>query len=412
MSTAKTRLVVIGHGMAAARVLEHLVAIAPGRLEITVFGEEPLPGYNRILLSPVLAGEMARDEIKLQDVEWYRRHGITLHLGRRVMAIDRGLRCVVDEEREAVGYDRLLLATGSVPIRLPIPGADLAGVCTYRDLADTEAMIAAAQPGRAAVVIGGGLLGLEAANGLAARGMQVTVVHRMPWLMERQLDREAAAVVQASLEKRGIRFHLDCETLAVEGREGHATGVRIKGSATLLPGNEVADPFIPASLVVMAVGIRPNTALAHAAGLPVDGGIVVNDTLQTNDPRIYAIGECVRHRGRSYGLVQPLYEMAKACATQLAGVCSHYYKGSIPSTHLKVTGIEVFSAGELGDDPRRQSLLLRDGPAGIYRRLVLEGDRLVGGVLVGDSRGAARYTELIRSRASVASMRRELMFLA
>jgi nitrite reductase (NADH) large subunit len=251
-------------------------------------------------------------------------------------------------------------------------------------------------------VIGGGLLGLEAANGLAARGMQVTVVHRMPWLMERQLDREAAGVVQASLEKRGIRFHLDCETLSIEGREGSATGVRIKGS----------DHLIPATLVVMAVGIRPNTALAQSAGLPVDGGIVVNDTLQTNDPRIYAIGECVRHRGRSYGLVQPLYEMAKACATQLAGVCSHYYKGSIPSTHLKVTGIEVFSAGELGDDPRRQSLLLRDGPAGIYRRLVLEDDRLVGGVLVGDSRGAARYTELIRSRASVASMRRKLMFLA
>lgn len=408
---ARPRLVVIGHGMAAARVLEHLATIAPGRLDITVFGEEPLPGYNRILLSPVLAGEMAKDEIKLQDVEWYRRQGIALHLGQRVESIDRVCRRVIDANGGGVAYDRLLLATGSLPVRLSIPGADFAGVGTYRDLADTEALIAAARPGRPAVVIGAGLLGLEAANGLAARGMEVTVVHLMPWIMERQLDREAAAVVQERLEKRGIRFRLGCETREVSGRAGRATGVEIaaKGTDPLEAKGSVP---LEADLVVMAVGIRPNTALAEKAGLPVDRGILVNDTLQTNDPRIYAIGECVRHRGRSYGLVQPLYEMAKACATQLAGVGSHYYSGSIPSTHLKVTGIEVFSAGDLSDDPRRQSLVLRERAAGIYRRLVVEDDRLVGGVLVGDSRGAARYTELIRSRASIGALRRELMFLA
>jgi nitrite reductase (NADH) large subunit len=404
--SVKPRLVVVGHGMAAARVLEHLATIAPDTLDITVVGEEPLPGYNRILLSPVLSGEMTRDDIKLQDPEWYERHGMALQLGQKVTAIDRLRRKVRIQDGKSLSYDRLLLATGSLPIRLPLPGADFAGVATYRDLADTESLIAAAQPQRRAVVIGGGLLGLEAANGLAARGMEVTVVHLMPWLMERQLDREAAGAVQSRLEKRGIRFALARQTLAITGDGGRANGVEIAAAGT---GNA---ELLEADIVVMAVGIRPNTALAEAAGLPVDRGILVNDTLQTNDPRIYAIGECVRHRGRSYGLVQPLYEMAKACATQLAGVGSHYYAGSIASTHLKVTGVDVFSAGDFAEAPGRENLVARDTASGIYRRLVLEGDRLIGGVLVGDSRGAARYTELIRSGQSIAPLRRQLMFLA
>ncbi|APV48210.1 assimilatory nitrite reductase large subunit [Betaproteobacteria bacterium GR16-43] len=401
----KPRLVVIGHGMAAARTLEHLMAIAPGRHDITVIGAEPLPGYNRILLSPVLAGELGKEELKLQDSDWYAQHGIRLRLGRKAVAIARGPRSVKLDDGEHVPYDKLLLATGSRPIRLPIEGANLEGVVTYRDLADTEAMIAASARHKHAVVIGGGLLGLEAANGLKSRGMEVDVVHLMPWVMERQLDREAASVVQRRLEARGIRFHLGYETLSVEGVDGHATAVAVRPRDTQEPVRLAAD------LVVMAVGIRPDTALAEAAGLRADRGIVVDDTLQTYDPRIYAVGECVRHRGTSYGLVQPLYDMAKVCATHLAGVGSHYYAGSVTSTHLKVTGIDVFSAGDFADSPRRQSQVLHDAANGVYRRLVIEDDRLVGGVLVGDSAGSGRYSELIRSKASIARMRRELMFL-
>jgi nitrite reductase (NADH) large subunit len=298
-------------------------------------------------------------------------------------------------------YDRLLIATGSEPVRLPIPGADLEGVVTYRDLADTHRLIAAAARHRRVVVIGGGLLGLEAANGLRARGMEVDVVHLMGSLMERQLDADAAAMLQARLEKRGLRFHLSARTQRIVCAE-RVEGVEIASPATAV---------LPADIVVMAVGIRPDIRLARACGLRVDRGILVDDTLQTFDPRIYAVGECVQHRGMSYGLVQPLYEMARVAAAHLAAAGIHYYPGSVPSTHLKVTGIDVFSAGDLGTGEGRESLVLHDPPRGVYRRLVLEGGKLVGGVLVGDSRGAARYTELIRARTDVAAMRNELMFL-
>ena len=406
--SGRPRLVVVGNGMAAMRTLEHLVKIAPGRHAITVFGAEPHPAYNRILLSPVLAGEIEPAAIVTHDAAWFAAHGIELQMGRRVTFIDRAHHCVIDEGRAATAYDRLLLATGSEPIRLPIPGAQLAGVITYRDLADTQAMIAASRRHRRAVVIGGGLLGLEAANGLAARGMEVSVVHLMPSLMERQLDERAGAILRKRLEARGIRFFLGCETLAISGADDAASGVVVQPAT---PSPHAAAVTIPAELVVMAVGIKPETSLAQAAGLHVDRGIVVDDTLLTYDPRIYAVGECVRHRGRNYGLVQPLYEMARVCATHLAGVGSHFYPGSAVSTHLKVTGIEVFSAGEIGEVPGRENLVASDPSRGVYRRLVIDGDRLAGGVLVGDSRGAARYADLIRSRASVASLRRELMFL-
>lgn len=406
--TALPRLVVVGNGMAAVRTLEHLMQIAPGRHAITVFGAEPHPSYNRILLSPVLAGEIEAASIVTHDGSWFAKHGIDLRLGRRVEHIDRAHSCVIDDMRAATAYDRLLLATGSEPVRLPIPGSMQRGVITYRDLADTEAMIAASVRHKRAVVIGGGLLGLEAANGLAARGMEVSVVHLMPSLMERQLDEHAGAVLRRRLEARGIRFFLGCKTLAISGVDGAASAVAIE-PATPSPGE--AGITIPAELVVMAVGIKPNTSLAQTAGLQVDRGILVDDTLLTYDPRIYAVGECVRHRGRSYGLVQPLYEMARVCATHLAGVGSHYYSGSAVSTHLKVTGIEVFSAGDFSEGAERENLVLSDPVRGIYRRLVIENDRLMGGVLVGDSRGAARYSELIRTKASVAPIRRELMFL-
>jgi nitrite reductase (NADH) large subunit len=406
--SAPQRLVVVGNGMAAVRTLEHLMQIAPGRHSITVFGAEPHASYNRILLSPVLAGEIEAASIVTHDAAWFARHGIDLRLGRRVEHIDRAHSCVIDETRAATAYDRLLLATGSEPVRLPIPGSMLGGVITYRDLADTQAMIAASARHKRAVVIGGGLLGLEAANGLAARGMEVSVVHLMPSLMERQLDEHAGAVLRRGLEARGIRFYLGCKTLAISGTDGEASGVIIEPAT---PSPSEAGITIPAELVVMAVGIKPNTSLAQTAGLQVDRGILVDDTLLTYDPRIYAVGECVRHRGRSYGLVQPLYEMARVCATHLAGVGSHFYSGSAVCTHLKVTGIEVFSAGDFADVAGRENLVVSDPTRGIYRRLVVDNDRLVGSVLVGDSRGAARYSQLIRTKASVAPLRRELMFL-
>ncbi|MBS1172083.1 MAG: nirB, partial [Proteobacteria bacterium] len=315
----KLKLVMVGNGMAGCRTLEELIKLAPELYDITVFGAEPHGNYNRILLSPVLAGEMTLPEIMLNDLDWYRDNGITLHAGKKVTRIDRIRRRVAAEDGTEAEYDRLLLATGSNPFILPVPGKDLPGVIGYRDVADTEAMIAAAANYRHAVVIGGGLLGLEAANGLRLRGMEVTVVHLMPWLMERQLDRTAAAMLQASLEVKGLRFMLEKQTAElVAGESGRVCAVRFKDGET-----------VPADLVVMAAGIRPNTTLAETAGLHCNRGIVVNDTLQTYDPRIYAVGECAAHRGIAYGLVAPLFEQAKVCANHLAQHGIGRYTGSV-----------------------------------------------------------------------------------
>ena len=397
----KPKLVVVGNGMAGVKTLEHLLTIAPDLYDITVFGAEPHPNYNRILLSPVLAGEMTLDDIVINDRAWYRQHGITLHTGKTITRIDRRNRMVSADDGTWARFDRLLLATGSNPVKLPIPGADLKGVLSYRDISDTEAMIAAADAHVHAVVIGGGLLGLEAANGLSQRGMKVTVVHVMPWLMERQLDEEAARTLQRALEKRGVMFKLGASTTKIEGQAGRVTGILFKDGSHL-----------KADLVVMAVGIRPNVWLAESCGLRVNRGIVVDDTLQTYDPRIYAVGECAAHRGVSYGLVAPLYEMAKVCATHLAQVGSHRYLGTVPSTRLKVTGVEVFSAGNFMGTPSSEALVLRDPRNGVYRKLVIENDQLIGGVLVGDAGAASRYLELIASKQNVAAMRRELIFLS
>ncbi|MEP7155617.1 MAG: FAD-dependent oxidoreductase [Betaproteobacteria bacterium] len=404
---AKPKLIVIGSGMAATRTIEHLLTIAPDRYDITIYGAEPHTNYNRILLSPVLAGEMSLPEITLNGAEWYRDNHIRLHTGCRIVAIDRIRREVVIDgggsESKREHYDRLLIATGSTPFRLPIPGADLPGVITYRDIADTEMMIAAAAPGRRAVVIGGGLLGLEAANGLRARGMAVTVVHVMPWLMERQLDRAASELLQQSLEARGIAFRLETKTAELTGTNC-VTGIRFAD------GSEIA-----ASLVVMAVGIRPNTQLAEEAGLQVRRGIIVDDTMQTFDPRIYAVGECVAHRGIAYGLLAPLYEMAKVAAAHLAHAGITYYSGTVLSTKLKVTGVDLFSAGNfMGgtmDGVECEEVVLHDRRRRIYKKLVLRNDRLVGGVLVGDTAHSTRYLEMIRSEVDVSAIRDELMFL-
>ena len=396
----KQKLVLVGNGMAGVRTLEELLRIAPDMYDITVFGAEPWPNYNRILLSPVLAGEQTVDEIILNSVDWYAEHGITLHLGKKVARIDRVKRVVAAEDGTTAEYDRVLLATGSNPFVLPVPGANLAGVISYRDIADTEAMIAAARDHRHAVVIGGGLLGLEAANGLMLRGMNVTVVHLPGWLMERQLDPTAARLLQKSLEERGLSFLLEKNTEALLGDEsGRVRAVRFKDGLE-----------IPAELVVMAVGIRPNTALAEASGLFCNRGIVVSDTMQTYDPRIYAVGECVNHRGTVYGLVAPLFEMSKVCATHLAQFGIGRYAGSVTSTKLKVTGIDLFSAGDFMGGADADEIVLSDPAGGVYKKLVLRDNKLVGACLYGDTADGAWYFRLLREGRDVADLRDHLMF--
>ena len=401
----RSRLVMIGNGMAGVRTLEELIRIAPDGHDITVFGAEPHPNYNRILLSPVLAGEQTLEEIVLNDWSWYRDNGITLHAGWTVTEVDRTRRIVrarnADGGSIEAGYDRLLMATGSRPFILPVPGSDLDGVLAYRDIADTQAMIEAAATRRHAVVIGGGLLGLEAANGLLKRGMEVSVVHVAPTLMERQLDEVAGGMLQESLEARGLRFLVGAQTEELLGGEdGRVRAVKFRD------GREV-----PAELVVMAVGIRPETALAERMRLHVDRGIVVSDTLQTvTDPRIYAVGECAAHRGVAYGLVAPLFEQAKVAANHLARYGIGRYTGSLTSTKLKVTGIDLFSAGDFRGDEGSESIVLSDPSAGVYKKLVLKDDRLVGACLYGDTVDGSWYFRLLRDGRSVADIRDRLMF--
>ena len=394
------KLVCIGNGMAGMRTIEELIGVAPDLYDITVFGAEPHPNYNRILLSPVLAGERTLEEIVLNSREWYSGHGITLHAGSKVVSIDRVRRVVVAADGTEAPYDRLLLATGSDPVMLPIPGANLEGVLSYRDIGDTEAMIEAAKRHRTAVVIGGGLLGLEAANGLRARGMDVTVVHLLDTLMERQLDKAAAKLLQTSLEARGLGFMLPKQTSEIiAGESGRVCAVRFKDGET-----------IPAELVVMAVGIRPNCELAQKAGLHCNRGVVVSDTMQTFDPRIYAVGECVNHRGVAYGLVAPLFEMARVCANHLAAHGVGRYEASVTSTKLKVTGIDLFSAGDFIGGEGTEHITLSDPRAGVYKKLVLRDEKLVGAVLYGDTVDGAYYFRLLREGRSIADMRGRLMF--
>ncbi len=396
----KLKLVMVGNGMAGVRTLEELIKIAPDVYDITVFGAEPHPNYNRILLSPVLAGEQSVQDIILNDLDWYKDHGITLHLGKKITQIDRAARRVTAEDGTVVDYDRLLLATGSNPFILPVPGKELKGVIGYRDIADTHAMIEAAQTKKHAIVIGGGLLGLEAANGLKLRGMNVTVVHLPGWLMERQLDPVAGKMLQKSLEDRGLVFQMEKNTQALIGdAQGHVTAIRFSDGSEL-----------PADLVVMAVGIRPNTALAESAGLHCNRGIVVNDTMQTFDPRIYAVGECVNHRGTAYGLVAPLFDMAKVCANHLANFGIGRYQGSVTSTKLKVTGIDLFSAGEFMGGEGTEEIVLSDPIGGVYKKLVIKDDKLVGACLYGDTVDGSWYFRLLREGKNIAEIRDTLMF--
>ncbi|QXZ09801.1 nitrite reductase large subunit NirB [Comamonas sp. Y33R10-2] len=401
----KSKLVMIGNGMAGVRALEELLTIAPDLYDITVFGAEPHPNYNRILLSPVLAGEQTLADIVLNDWAWYLDNHILLHAGYTVTAVDRARRVVhatnAQGETISAEYDRLIMATGSNPFILPIPGKELAGVLAYRDIADTEAMIEAAKTLKHAVVIGGGLLGLEAANGLMKRGMQVTVVHVGDWLMERQLDDQAGRMLQKSLAERGMQFCMKAQTQELVGNDaGRVSAVRFKD------GSEV-----PADLVVMAVGIRPNTTLAESMHLHVNRGIVVSDTMQTiTDPRIYAVGECAVHRGIAYGLVAPLFEQGKVLANHLAEFGIGRYMGSLTSTKLKVTGIDLFSAGDFQGGGDTEEILMSDPYAGVYKKLVIKGDKLVGACLYGDTVDGSWYFKLLREGRSVADIRDKLMF--
>ena len=410
----KMKLVMVGNGMAGVRTLEELLKLAPDLFDITVFGSEVHPNYNRILLSPVLAGEQTLDEIILNPLSWYQENGITLHTGCTVTHVDRVKREVhatgLDGSTVVKHYDRLLLATGSNPFMLPIPGKDLQGVLAYRDIADTQAMIDAAKQYKEAVVIGGGLLGLEAANGLMKRGMQVTVVHGAEWLMERQLDKVAGGLLQESLEERGMKFLMRAQTQELKSdADGRVSAVCFKDGS-----------HVNAQLVVMAVGIRPNTALAESMRLHCDRGIVVSDTLQTvTDPRIYAVGECASHRGIAYGLVAPLFEQGKVLATHLAQMGIGRYTGSLTSTKLKVTGIDLFSAGdfmgnnggtskELADDT--EEIILSDPHDGVYKKLVIRNNQLVGACLFGDTVDGSWYFKLLREGRNVADIRDKLMF--
>ena len=393
------KLVVIGNGMAAGRVLDHLFEHAPGRYAVTVFGAEPRVNYNRILLSPVLSGEKTFDDIVTHDHAWYAAHGVDLRAGVTVTAIDRAAKTVTDTAGTVTPYDKLLVATGSSPFIIPVPGANLPGVVTYRDLDDVNAMLAAAEKGGSAVVIGGGLLGLEAAAGLAMRGMKVSVVHLMPTLMERQLDAAAGYLLQAAMEARGVEVFTKANTKAIAEEDGRAVGVLLEDGRTLA-----------ADLVVMAVGIRPNAGLAKAAGLNVNRGLVVDDEMRTNDGDVFAVGECVEHRGQCYGLVAPLFEMAKVVAARLTDDPAPRYEGSFLSTKLKVTGVDLFSAGDFADGPDRDEIVLRDAARKIYKRLVLKDDQLIGAVMYGDTADGPYFFELVKSGEDVSDIRDTLIF--
>ncbi|MDO1584197.1 nitrite reductase large subunit NirB [Rhizobium oryzicola] len=392
------KLVIIGNGMAPGRMLEHLFEQAPGAYEVTIFNAEPRVNYDRIMLSPVLSGEKTYEDIIIHGDAWYETHGVTLHRGDRIVAIDRAKRTVTSQTGVVAAYDRLIIATGSNPFIIPVPGKDLKGVVAYRDLDDVSAMLAAAEMGGEAIVIGGGLLGLEAAAGLKARGMDVTVLHVMPSLMERQLDPAAGYLLQKALEDRGIKVICKANTKAILGN-GKVEAIELDDGR-----------IIPASIVVMAVGIRPNVQLAKDAGLAVNRGIVVDDGMTTSDGHIMALGECAEVGGQVYGLVAPLYEMARIAASHLAGDKSPAFVHSDTPTKLKVTGIDLYSLGDFAEGPDREEIVLRDATAGIYKRLVIKENRIIGTVLYGETADGAWFNDLKKKQTDISEMRDTLIF--
>ncbi len=393
----KKRLVIIGNGMAPGRMLEHLFEKDASVYDVTIFNAEPRVNYNRLMLSPVLSGEKTYEDIITHNDDWYAENGVTLHKGAKVEKIDREGKIVTSESGITASYDKLVIATGSSPFIIPVPGHDLPGVMVYRDLDDVEKMLDVAKGKGKAVVIGGGLLGLEAAAGLKEQGMDVTVLHLMPTLMERQLDPAAAYLLERAIEERGIKVMTKANTHAVVG-EGRVEGVKLDDGTIL-----------DAEIVVMAVGIRPATQLAKEAGLEVGRGILVDDAMRTSDPDIYALGECSEHRNICYGLVAPLYEMGATLADQLLGGSSEY-KGSVTSTKLKVTGIDLFSAGDFAEGEDREEIVLRDATAGVYKRLILKDNRIIGAVLYGETADGPWFFDMLKKGTDVSEMRDTLIF--
>jgi nitrite reductase (NADH) large subunit len=390
-------LVIVGNGMAAARLVDELAKTALGRYAIAVIGEEPRLAYNRVLLSSVLAGETASHDIELRPADWWRDRGVTLKYGCAATAIDVGRRELKIAGEESITYSKLVLATGSTPLRLNVPGAELAGVHTFRDSRDVDLLLTLAAQGKRVVVVGGGLLGLEAAYGLAKAGAAVTLIHLMDRLMERQLDQPAAELLKSLVERKGIAILLNANTARIVGE-------------TRVEGVELADGRrIDADAVIFAAGIRPNIALAKDAGIAVNRGIVVDDHLQTGAPDIFALGECAEHRGICYGLVEPAYEQARVLARHLAGAPAGYH-GSVMATNLKVSGVSVFSAGDFIGGEGSEAIVLSDARGGTYKKLVISEGRLAGAVLVGDAGDALWYLELIRRREPIAAIRGDMMF--
>lgn len=389
-------LVIIGNGMGAAKLVEELTRLALGRYSILLVGAEPSLAYNRVLLSSLLAGEVGADDMQLKPRDWWTRHGVTLVYGRRVTGVNPNAHTIVLDDGAVLPFAKLVLATGSSPIRLSKPGMDLPGVLTFRERDDVAAMLAATGPAARAVVVGGGLLGVEAAYGLSKTGASVTLVHLMDRLMERQLDAEAAAMLRSAMEARGVRVLLNADTAAVEG-EGCVEAVRLADGRIL-----------PADIVVSAVGIRPNVDLARDAGLSLGRGVRVDDRLRSSHPDIFAIGECAEHRGVTYGLVEPTYDQARALAAHLAGR-PDVYGGSVLATNLKVSGVPVFSAGDFtGEDA--ETVVLRDPGLKSYRKLVIRDDRLVGAVLFGETGDGLWYLDLIRAGAPLGRLRADVIF--
>ena len=403
-SQEKTKLVLVGNGLAGMRCLEDLLDMAPDRYDITVIGEEPWGNYNRIMLSPVLSGEKTIEDIMLHSHAWYQSKNISFVAGDPAVKIDRPRKQVYTQKGQVVDYDRLILATGSKPFIPPIQGADLKGVMSFRDIYDVNMMLDYSQNKKNAVVIGGGLLGLEAAYGLKQRGMNVTVLHLTDRIMDRQLDARASTLLQHSIEQKGITIITEANTEKLLGQEGHVTQVQLKDGTIL-----------DADLVIFAVGIRPNMALAQSAGLRCNRGVMVNDTMQTFDPSIYAVGECIEHRNQTFGLVEPLWGQAFICATHLAEHGSLTFKAPTVPTQLKVSGCDVFSAGRIdleNTEPKEdyEDIILNDEKRQIYKRIIIQKDRMIGAVLFGDTEDGAWYAELIADQSSISSIRNKLLF--
>ena len=398
-SQEKMKLVLVGNGLAGMRCLEDLLDMAPDRYEVTVIGEEPWGNYNRIMLSPVLSGDKSIEDIMLHPHAWYSDKGIYFIAGDAAVKIDRPRKQVHTEKGIVVDYDRLILATGSKPFIPPIKGSDLKGVLSFRDIYDVNTMLEYCKNKKNAVVIGGGLLGLEAAYGLKQRGMNVTVLHLMDRIMDRQLDARASALLKQSIEAKGIPVLTEANTEELIGQDGHVSQLRLKDGTVL-----------EADFVVFAVGIRPNMALAQSAGLRCNRGVMVNDTMQTFDPSIYAVGECIEHRNQTFGLVEPLWGQAFICASHLAEHGSLTFKAPTVPTQLKVSGCDVFSAGNFEPADDYEDIILNDEKRHIYKRIIIQQDKVIGAVLFGDTEDGAWYAELIADQTPISSIRNKLLF--